>query len=138
MMVVKIKIKMVTLSHKDMSHFFKEASSLHRVVIIPIFFSDDFYEFWEVNTSVKRETMTSSSTSSYLGSRHKPDRMKATSFRLKLIVDKTLGSSDKVKLPPSVINEIMRLFPNNPPFLYLIGFFLIYELPLLNPIFWNF
>ena len=53
-------------------------------------------------------------SSAYLGPRNKPGRLKTITFGLKLVIDKTLGSSDKIILPETVINEIMREFSNPP------------------------
>mmetsp|Transcript_73373 Transcript_73373/g.116936 ORF Transcript_73373/g.116936 Transcript_73373/m.116936 type:complete len:691 (+) Transcript_73373:29-2101(+) len=53
-------------------------------------------------------------TSSYLGPRNKPQRLKTITFGLNLVIDKTLGASDKIILPEMVINEIMREFTNPP------------------------
>lgn len=53
-------------------------------------------------------------SSAYLGGRNKPGRLKTITFGLKLVIDKSLGSSDKIILPELVINEIMREFANPP------------------------
>mmetsp|Transcript_35591 Transcript_35591/g.58310 ORF Transcript_35591/g.58310 Transcript_35591/m.58310 type:complete len:407 (-) Transcript_35591:230-1450(-) len=53
-------------------------------------------------------------TSAFLGARNAPARLKTITFSLKVVIDKDLGSSDKVILPESAINEIMREFSNPP------------------------
>lgn len=53
-------------------------------------------------------------SSKYLGPRLQPGRLKTIYFNLQLVIDKSLGSSDKVIFPENVINEIMREFVNPP------------------------